>query len=314
MMISVLGARGTELSCWAGGYRQDAWLAYCNSKRYGVYDVEAVWHRLESDVAPRITTAQVLSLSDSHLQNALSLGNASDWFATHGYRAYLLGLPTAESAFGERLLDNFRPHPQVVILDASPYFTGNLGKFEQPIFEDPTASRNAVSKLKDFQNEHREFCERLPWACGHTFAYFRSRADGHWIFPQQSTSIWIGYDDVPNDAKRFPVNSTPNEDLARYPIYLAAAKRLVARLDMPKECIVITHVPSQEDLDGLAQHIGGALGLTVIEPRTPDLATFDRSHLTPASSARWTKAFLQELEPVLRRCIPGASAPAAALH
>jgi hypothetical protein len=298
-----LGERAAELSCWSGGYQQDAWLAYCNSKRYGVYDVEAIWHRVEGDVVPAVEAADVLTLSDSHLQNALSLGEASPWFAAHRYSLYMLGLPTAESGFGERLLDNFHPHPKVVILDASPYFTGGLGTFEQSIFQDPDASRKEVLKLKDFQALHERYCAGLPWACGHNFAYYRSRIDGHWIFPAPSTSIWIGGNDVPNDKQRFPTGRTPNENLSLYPKYLESAKRLVDKLSMPTECIVITNVPGQEDLRGLAQYIGQSLSLTVVDPDVANLDTFDRAHLTPESSRRWTEAFLQQLEPLLQHCL-----------
>ncbi len=303
-----LGERGTELTCWPGGYRQNAWLAYCNSKRYGVYDVEAIWHRIEPDVEPNIAAAKVLTISDSHLQNALSLGDASEWFAAHHYPLYMLGLPTEESGFGERLIDSFQPHPDVVILDASPYFTGGLGSFEQTIFKDQGASRKAVQDLKDFQTWHQRFCGVLPWACGHNFAYYRSRQDGHWIFPVQSTSIWIGWNDVPNDTRQFPTGQTLNENLSLYPKYLASATRLVEKLHMPRNCIVITHVPAHENLRGLAQYIGLPLGLTVIEPQVDDLTTFDRAHLTPASSKRWTQAFLQALEPVLEHCVNPAHA------
>ncbi len=309
-LFAAVAERGAELSCWAGGYRQNAWLAYCNSKRYGVYDVEAIWHHVESEVVPAIGAATVLTLSDSHLQNALSLGNASQWFAANHYRFYMLGLPTAESGFGERLLDNFRPHPKVLILDASPYFTGRLGTFEQTIFDNPTASRKSVLALKDFQAVHRRFCDQIPWACGHNFAYFRSREDGHWIFPLQTSSIWIGWNDVPNDNRHFPIGQMPNEDVPLYPKYLASAKRLVEKLKMPADCIVITNVPSEEDLGGLAQYIGHSLGLAVVDPLVNNLFTFDRAHLTPESSVRWTRAFLHELEPVLHRCadaIPSAT-------
>ncbi len=296
---------GTELSCWAGGYSMDAWLAYCNSKRYGVYDVEAVWHRIESEVASRIESARVLTLSDSHLQSALSLGGAGAWFAAHGYPAYFLGLPTAESGFGERLIDNFHPHPRVLILDASPYFTGDFGAFERGIFEDPAASRAAVAALAAFQARHHDFCESFPWACGHTFAYFRSRVDGHWIFPAPSNDIWIGANDVPNDDRRFPVGKMRNELSPLYPKYLEAARRLVSKVNLPPRCIVITNVPAEQDLPDLAEYVGQGLGATVIVPRVQGLATFDRAHLTPESSTRWSQAFLAELEPVLHECGAG---------
>jgi hypothetical protein len=269
--------------------------------------VEAIWHHVEGNVTATIASAKVLTLTDSHLQEALSLGNASAWFADHGYPVYMLGLPTAESGFGERLVDNFHPHAKVVILDASPYFTGELGHYERPIFEDPKASLQAVLDLKNFQTLHERFCDVLPAACGHNFAYFRARLDGHWIFPARSNSIWIGLNDIPNDIHRFPTGQEPNVHRTLYPEYLASARRLVEKLNMPMDCIVITHVPAEEDLGDLAQYIGQSLGLTVIVPVVPNLSTFDRAHLTPESSLRWTRAFLLQLDPILRRCAGGGA-------
>ena len=78
------------------------------------------------------------------------------------------------------------------------------------------------------------------------------------------------------------------------------------KLGVPPHCIVITHVPSEEDLTGLAEHLGDSLGFTVIDPDVPNLATFDRSHLTPDSSAQWSRQFLARLEPLLGQCVPGS--------
>ena len=108
---------------------------------------------------------------------------------------------------------------------------------------------------------------------------------------------------MPNDNRRFPTNESPNEDLTLYPLYLTSAKRLVEKLHMPADCIVITHVPSDEDLGGLAQYIGRSLRLAVLDPQVQGLFTFDRAHLTPESATRWASAFLQALKPVLQRCV-----------
>jgi hypothetical protein len=298
--------RAIETTCWAGGYKQDAWMAYCNSERFGVYDTEAIWNGTEAEAQREIRRAKVLTLSDSHLQNALSLGGASEWFAQRNLPFYMLGVPHNESGFGERLLERLRPHPDVLILDASPYFTGDVGKFERGIFEDPQASRAGVLELKGFQSWHQRFCDELPAACGHNFSYFRSRRDGHWIFPPQTGSIWIGWHDVPNDAQRFPTATLPNaEYVPLYPKYLQFARRMLALTDVPRDCIVITNVPAMYDLSGLARYLGDSLGLTVVTPQVPGLSTFDKSHLTPQSSVRWTRAFLEDLEPVISRCVRG---------
>jgi hypothetical protein len=306
-----LWGRAVEASCWAGGYSKNAWLAYCNSENYGVYDVEAIWHRVESEVGPAIASARVLTLSDSDLQDALSLGGASEWFAARNYSLYMLGLPTEESGFAMRLIDRFHPHPDVIIVDASPYFTGRPGMFESHLLADPERSRNEVLALKTFQSDHRKLCARIPWACGHTFAYFRARSDGHWIFPEDRSAIWFGRRSVPNDQARYPVNVLPDEGRPLYPTYLAQARALVAKLGIPPRCIVITHVPSREDMRALPHFIGDALGLSVIDPKVEGLTTFDNTHLGPDSAMRWTQAFLSDLEPVLQRCVGRTTATAA---
>lgn len=314
--VAVLGKslfdRGLELTCWAGGYRQDAWLAYCNSTLYGVYDAEAIWDGVEPEAGPAISSAQVLTISDSHLQNALSLGGASEWFAQRKLPFYMAGLPGEESGFGEKLIEKFHPHPAVLILDASPYFTGAMGLFEAPLFTDPKGQLRQILRLKKFQVEHQEVCSELPGACGHNFAYFRSRLDGHWIFPRQTPALWSGWRSVPNDTLRFPVDTQANELLSLYSEYRVAAKRLVALAGIPHSCVVVTQVPTGEDLHTLPGYLAAATGMTVVEPVVSGLYTFDEAHLTPESSRRWTQAFLKALEPVLNQCIATHNAPPAA--
>ncbi len=94
--------------------------------------------------------------------------------------------------------------------------------------------------------------------------------------------------------------------LPLYPDYLKAAQIFISKIDMPHRCIVITHVPDSESVQGLAQYLAESLGITVIEPQVPGLTTFDRAHLTPSSARRCTQAFLQQLEPVLQSCIASA--------
>lgn len=298
--------RTVRLACWSGGYAENAWMAYCNSNRYGVYDMDAIWYGTEQEVPAAVQQAQVLSLSDSRLQNALSVGGASDWFARRHIKAYFLGLPTEESGFGEQLWDKFSPHPKVVIFDASPYFTGRPGPDAYSLISDARNRKPQAEDLKEFQNFHQRWCQKLAWLCGENFAYFRSREDGHWIFPDPDANPFIGKDSVPNDRRLLPTLVRPNETLSLYPEYLKAAQVLVAKTGLPPHCIVITHVPSEESLESLAPYLAKGLGVTLINPEIPELHTFDRAHLTVQSSKHWTEAFLRQLEPVLQSCISGA--------
>ena len=304
--INQLYVRAARLSCWPGGYERNAWMAYCNSDRYGVYDVDAVWFKGEPEVPAAIAKAQILTLSDSHLQNALSLGGASEWFSSHHFDVYLLGLPSAQSGFGELLWEKYSPHPQVLIFDASPYFTGGLGESEDSIIEDAKTRQSQLLELKQFQSFHRDFCMKWPSLCGQNFAYFKSRVDGHWIFPDPDARPLLGRGSVPNDRTRILIEPAPDELLSLYPQYLKAAQSFISKIDLPRHCIVITHVPGPDSMPGLAQFLTRSLGVTLVEPKLPPLATFDGTHLTPSSSRQWTQAFLRELEPVLQSCIPNA--------
>jgi hypothetical protein len=305
--INQLYWRVQRLTCWSGGYAQNAWLAYCNSDKYGVYDADAVWFGTEPDIAAGIDKAQVLTLSDSRLQNALSIGGAGEWFSDHRVRAYFLGLETEQSGFGELLWDKYKPHPRVVIFDASPYFTGGLGGSETALIEDPKSSLEQLAELKSFQDFHRAFCGKLPEVCRQNFAYFKSRDDGRWIFPDPDARPLWGRSSVPNNRSLFPTESMPNEFLPLYPEYLKEARSIITKIDLPRRCIVITYVPSQDALGSLAPYLSRSLGVTLIEPNVPSLATFDHWHLTPSSSRLWTQAFLQQLEPVLKSCIGGGA-------
>jgi hypothetical protein len=194
-----------------------------------------------------------------------------------------------------------------LIFDASPYFTGGLGRSETSLIEDPKSSLEQLSELKSFQNFHQAFCGKLPEVCRQNFAYFKSRDDGHWIFPDPDARPLWGRRSVPNNQSVFPTESRPNEFLPLYPEYLKEARSLISKIDIPRHCIVITHVPSRDALGSLAPYLSKSLGVTLIEPDVPSLATFDSWHLTPASSHQWTRAFLEQLEPVLQSCIDAAA-------
>ncbi|MEJ1964027.1 MAG: hypothetical protein WDO56_21795 [Gammaproteobacteria bacterium] len=203
----------------------------------------------------------------------------------------MLGLPTAESGFADELLKRYRPHPAVVIFDASPYFTGSMGIFEEGIFRDQEKSRQSVLKLRDFQTTHEKLCSRLTWACGHNFSYFRSRLDGHWIFPRKRQ--W-------HLARQAQCSQRPRA-LPHVPRCLKSAVALsqVSRggsgagrqARYPEALRRDYGVPAETDLSALPPYLADALGITLISPVVPNLVTFDQAHLTPESSQRWDEGF-----------------------
>jgi hypothetical protein len=45
------------------------------------------------------------------------------------------------------------------------------------------------------------------------------------------------------------------------------------------------------------------MGASYVAPTVDGLSTMDRNHLNPNSAAKWSAAFLKELEPFLSRCL-----------
>jgi len=127
--------------------------------------------------------------------------------------------------------------------------------------------------------------------CGTTATLYRSRRDGRWI----SNGAWPFKDTLPAP--------TFNPDSAEVARYAGNAARFVKAFPIDRRCIVITHVPDGMTPDSVARTIAERIGATFIAPKFSGLGSPDGSHLDSASAERWSAAFLELLEPVLRRCL-----------
>ncbi len=285
-----------RLQCWGGGYEQNSWMAYCELKQFGDYEHAAVYFGLEPEVAPKIEQAEVITLSGSRLQEALSISGTADWFLAHQFSLYMLGFGFDEqSGFAEMLFSKYHARPKVLIINVDPYLTGELSGPAQLIRSSPQIEKGTALSLKRFEDLHRSLCAKFSWLCTNTPSSYRSRVDGHWTFSPPPGQ-------PPSDKGR-PVLKAPPTPPAQFTIYAENARRLLNLVVVDRRCVVYTIVPSTDQSGDVAAHLAQILGGRSVQPDVSDLYTRDGSHLTPESAARWSTAFTSALQPVLDVCI-----------
>jgi hypothetical protein len=304
------GRQGAEqivkLGCLPpGGIKPaDGWLQTCASDRVGGIDESVIWFGTEPSVSGAVAAAKVLIFGDSRIEYAISRGGGSEWFSGKGIPFYLLAFGGgAESGLARKLLDKFHPHPDLVIFNVDPYFTGGFTLTGQAIAANPERELKAVLETQSFMRDSAKYCTYIPWLCGRTSSGYRANIDGH-LFNLLPERYWFGR----AMAGHFPVDPPPPWDRSQFETYLQDARSVIALAGIDPKCVVFTLVPNSEQNDELARFLAERTGGTAIAPHFDGLFTSDRSHLTVDSAKIWTAAFLEKLTPVLQQCVQGPSA------
>jgi hypothetical protein len=277
----------------------DAWLQNCASPGIGVRDDGVIYFGTEPSVESAVRAANVLIFGDSRIEFAISRGNASQWFQTRGIRSYLLAFGGgAESGWAQKLLGKFHPHPDVLIFNVDPYFTGGLGPHGQAIAADPIGELRAIKETQSFVEGYAKYCRLFGWLCGRTSAAYRAILDGH-VFSYHPERFWFGKAMAGN----LPIHEPPPWDTAYFDSYLQNARSVISSAGVDPTCVVFTTVPNSEQDDSLARFLADRLGGSAISPQFDGLTTSDGSHLSQESSEIWTSAFLERAQPIFQRCV-----------
>ncbi len=279
------------------------WMDGCASDQIGSYGLDLLWFNLDPKAVAAIRDAKVLLFGDSRMLTAASDGGASAWFAERNIPMYLLAFGAGEqSGFADRLVEKLKPHPDLVVFDADPYFTGMQSIPAQAIANDPVGEEKIGRETKAFLDNGSVYCHYLSWLCGRTQHFFRQYSDGVVVHPPEDR-VWFNK----NEMGSFPVTHPGAQDTSHYDVYLANARSLVAKLHLDPRCVVFTSIPNTEMDATLAKFLAANLGARVVAPWLDDLTSLDHYHLTPDSSRRWTSAFLEELQPIVRQCVDNSA-------
>jgi hypothetical protein len=285
------------------------WMDGCASDQIGSYGLDVLWFDLDPQAVAGITRAKVLLFGDSRMLTAASDGIASAWFAARHIPMYLLAFGAGEqSGFADRLAGKLTPHPDLVVFDADPYFTGEESIPAQAIADDPVGEEKNARGIKAFLEAAPTYCRFLPWLCGRTQHFYRQYLDGV-VAHENEDRVWFNK----NQNGSFPISRPGPQDTSHYNAYLANARALVSKLHIDPQCVVFTIVPNSEMDDTLAKFLAQQLGARVVAPRIDGLSTIDHFHLTPESSDIWSKAFLTDLSPIVQQCV-GSLAQSSRAH
>jgi hypothetical protein len=293
----LLAGRVAPLGCPLPG-APGQFLAFCRNGAYQDFEHGAYALKIRPAAVAAAQRAAVLFLGNSRLELGFSTTATAERFAAAGHDYYLLGFGFGETdRFAAELFHRLDLHPQALVIDVDPFFDGALSEPAQFLLDQPIragldyrAKAAGVSLL-------RAACSRQSndWPCGGAFALWRDDATGAW------EALGPGLD----TAERFDPGNGKTRDPGPF---VAEAQSFLAQIGMPAACVVLTTVPTpQRSLDaGTVKRIADALGAAWVEPSVPDLASFDRSHLTRDSAERWSAVFLQAAMPVLDRCLSHA--------
>ena len=286
-------ATDSIFACPIDGYSADDYLSYCNTA-YGDYDHGAFWFGLEPVARRNAAAADVLFIGSSRLQLGFSSRITRDWFEDSEATHFLLGFTHEGNVrFFEPLLREINPRPRVLVVNVDSFFEAVESQPVAEVLHDDAAARRYARK-RQLQPLHQAICSRFRALCRGAGATYRSRQNGHWTRYGASES------------RRVAVADGPARNQDRWDDYARLADAFVSKLDVDRDCIVLTIVPSATTKRDEATAIADALELDLIAPRVDGLTTSDGSHLDGPSGERWSAAFFDAAGPRIRQCLAGS--------
>lgn len=306
-----LGFKRTDWFPWVGGCypvtQENHFLAYCHSVRYGDYEHYAYYHESEPEAVANVKRADVIFLGSSNTQFAFSTSAVSDYFDEQSVSHYVLGFGHgAQSGVAEAVASKLALHPGLWVVNADPFFTGEVNatfeRIHQPDSHSflPTWLQTNIhgehSRKRWLQVEQRRRCDSADgsdlWCKGAADTLHRNASNGHWLVENYRENLErpTGIDNVSHVEKI--------SDYTRH------AQRFMQALEIDASCLVITASPRTDTPETYAKQLAENLGSPFVAPTIDGLKTIDDYHLDPDSAQRWSAAFLEELSPHLRRCVP----------
>ena len=283
-------------ACNAAGYDAEHYLAYCHSTRYGDYEHYAIYNALEPRAVDALKEAQVLFLGNSNTQFAFSTAAVAEFFQRKNVSHYVMGFGQgAQSPVAEAVMRKHTLQPQMIIANVDPFFSNETnGTFQRVLANQDalTSEHRRKRRLQHWQaNSCRDSSHRFhQFLCeGQAETLYRNKQNGHWRT------------DYYRHNGKHPV--TVSDDLLdNLEVATAVANQFIEQNNIRRDCIVLTVTPKTGTPNRFAQSLAARLQLPLIAPQLDRLVTIDHSHLDSDSAARWSAAFLEQVESLVDRC------------
>lgn len=276
---------------------------YLAHDRGGHIDHHVIYWGIDDDVVSRMKQADVLLLGSSRLMFALRARVLDPWADARDIRYYALGFGFREGdAFPLAIIRKFDLHPRLVVVNVDGFFGRGASEWADRVMRDSAFGARKRQFEGEAAHEVRRVVHRLVpnwidlfgrpgFRFGHEFIAYRSRRNGIWV-----VSPWPQ-----------PTMSSPARDFEREPVTpreAAAARAFKTELDARGARLVLTYVPTPEDMGGNPVALGQLLGVPVAGLNVDGLSSHDGSHLSEASAVTWSQRLADDLAPLLRPVAP----------
>lgn len=268
------------------------YLAY---DRGGHVDHHVIYHGTDAGVVENLRSSHVLLLGNSRLLFAFTRQDLRGFFSRHGLTYYMLAFGHREhDEFPRAIIRRFDLRPRLVIVNADRFFLGDESGWAERVMNDSwfdaqklwleaeashavrRALHGAVPHVPDLIAGERELIA------------YRSRVDGTWVI----ATSFAGLGAAMPRPETGPAAPDPGQ--------LQRARAFKAEIEARGGRLVLCLVPAPNTSRPAAEWLARELDVALIAPAVDDLRTFDGSHLTRESAARFAGAFFDELAPVLR--------------
>jgi hypothetical protein len=273
-------------------------ISVCGSARFGDYEHGAFWFGLEHAALDNLKAADVIFTGSSRTMFAFSTSEIQSYFAARGLRQYNLGFSGEEGqTFYTRLAETYRLRPRLLVIGVDPYFNPRLSAAATAAIYDWLEIGR--SRMKRAQMIYRPtLCEWHFINCSPgQYTAFRSEKDGYFLWRDVL---------MPDQEHPRPHESRTRDFQVDVRRGARTAKRFLARIGMPADCVVLVPMPQQEiwpKPDPL-KRMAEAIGAMYIDADTgDDLALVDATHLSYWSAKRFSAEFLRALDRLPQTCL-----------
>jgi hypothetical protein len=308
--IVVYDTLGLVRNCSAKGYSDDQFLGGCTSDFFGNYERAAYLFNLEPDAVMNLRDSAVVFLGTSRPMLAFGTHAIHEIFESNRIKYYLFGFPGEGEKFPKLVMQKLGISPQVLVINVDVLFFDGHISIDAPVGNTKNASTS--NRLKKMQQiVHHQICSSEMWTrvfggCPDKNSIFRSRSTGKW----DNSSFHFA--DHRSDSFKFDyeIDAKLLEKQMRY------GREFLEGITTPRNCIVLTTVPYTADTPipnvpghlGTTQKLAEYLGVRSVLPRIDGLLSFDGgSHLDAISAERYSRAFAQELMPIIKECVAGTN-------
>lgn len=284
-------------ACDSTYYSDEYYIANCPVPGYGSYEHGALYLGLEPEAVKHLKNARVVFMGNSRAQVVFSTKAVDRYFRDRKIPYYLAGFGNNEGdLFSSALIRKWDLRADVIIINFDEFFRHVKSGPAREILAGGWWIRTEYALKRWAQGWHRGICadesKFKTILCGDIEAIYRSRITGQWWIPA-----------TVQDRNTGPITVSLAMPYSSIPGWVYNARYFKELLDAQGTCLVFTTVPREGGRQSVAgPEIARQLGVPYVDVAGEDWFSFDGSHLNRNSAERWSAAFLNEFDGIMRSC------------